>query len=387
MLRVHLASVANVRAMAAEEARDSRGRVVVSSVVDHSSERGRKPGTLRPRVAVGSLTPISVAELCAGTTHTGRILRGTLVAPPFVMSGAMTVLEDAHGRLMKLAVYNTVPAHGLTMAQRNAAAEALLPVGASVAIVEPFFKVFMDGTCGVRVDDPRDLVQLEASPAAARDAAAWRVEGNACFRGGQHAEAARCYTAALRALDADGASARLLSGTLCNLAAALLAQPGSGREEAARALLAACAARAVDPESTSKRRFAPRVRWRRWAMRALRAGASRRRAVAAPALRRAMSCWRGCPRAVLTATVRLQSSRSTLPFRKQMRLRWGCCRRALLMCSMLAAQLRSRHAATSGLLPATSARRRMTTWHRCAACSPWLLRCCATAPPAACSWS
>ena len=217
---------------------------------DHAQSSGRKPAALRPRVPLASLAPISVADLQLGTTHVGRVLRGKLAAPANVMKGAMTVLEDAHGRLVLLAVYNMLPA-GLGMRELHQVADVALAEGASVAVIEPFFKRFADGTCGVRVDDPRDLVHLDAQPDA-RDAAAWKEEGNVSFRGGQYAEAERCYSAGLGALD-EGA-ARLLSGSLSNLAAALLAQPGAEGATAARALLCASAAAAVDA-NYAKARF------------------------------------------------------------------------------------------------------------------------------------
>lgn len=242
LLRAHMGNVERMRGGAAND------EYMVAH--DHSGASGRKPAKLQPRVPLASLTPISVAELQLGTTHKGRILRGTLVAPAAVMKGAMTVLEDAHGRLVLLAVYNMLPEReGMRLVHR--AADVALPKGAAVAVIEPFFKRFMDGTCGVRVDDPRDLVHMETPPQA-RDAASWKEEGNTCFRGGQHSEAERCYTAALRALD-EG-EAKLLSGSLGNLAAALLAEPDAARGPTIQALLCAAAASAVDA-TYAKARF------------------------------------------------------------------------------------------------------------------------------------
>ena len=82
----------------------------------------------------------------------------------------MAILEDERGCLLKLAVYNALPP-GPPSGAQLAAADALLPEGAAVCVTNPFYKCFADGTLGVRVDDPQDLVLLGVS-ASCRDRAA-----------------------------------------------------------------------------------------------------------------------------------------------------------------------------------------------------------------------
>jgi tetratricopeptide (TPR) repeat protein len=192
-------------------------------------------------------------ELRLDMRHAGRVLRGKLVVPAVAMTSAMSIMEDERGRLLKLAVYNALPS-GAPDAGTLAAASALLPEGATVAVLEPFYKRFADGTLGVRVDDPRDLVLLAAPGApAGGDPAALKEQGNAAFRAGRPADAELRYSEALRALDASGfEGASLLSPTLANLAASLL---GIGGDEGARgALLVASVAAAVD-SGYAKARF------------------------------------------------------------------------------------------------------------------------------------
>ena len=160
------------------------------------------------------------------------------------MASAMAILEDERGCLLKLVVYNALPP-GPPSGAQLAAADALLPEGAAVCVTNPFYKCFADGTLGVRVDDPQDLVLLGVSASAAGgDHGALKELGNAAFRAGLHAEALERYSEALRALDASGPDgARTLSPTLANLAASLLSAPlGAARD----ALLVASSAAAVD---------------------------------------------------------------------------------------------------------------------------------------------
>lgn len=200
-------------------------------------------GSTRP--ALASLAPVTREEMRLDTRHVGRVLRGKVITPAVAMTSAMAIVEDERGRLLKLAVYNCLPpeAAGQT---KLAVADVLLPEGALVAVLEPFYKRFADGTFGVRVDDPRDLVLLGA-PAmrAGTDHLALKEQGNTAFRAGQLANAELRYTEALHALTASGqADSSALSPILANLAAALL---GMRDNDAARsALLVASAAAAVD---------------------------------------------------------------------------------------------------------------------------------------------
>ena len=202
-----------------------------------------RASSIRP--ALASLAPVTRGELCLDTRHVGRVLRGKVITPALAMASAMALVEDERGRLLKLAVYNCWPP-GAAGQAKVASADALLPEGASVAVLEPFYKRFVDGTFGVRVDDPRDLVLLSAPAVRVGvDHVALKEQGNTAFRAGRLADAELRYTEALCALTASGqADSSALSPILANLAAALLSMGGD--EGARSALLAASAAAAVD---------------------------------------------------------------------------------------------------------------------------------------------
>ncbi|GLC48877.1 Mitochondrial import receptor subunit TOM70 [Pleodorina starrii] len=189
-----------------------------------------------------SCTPISVSELRVGVTHRGRVLRGKLIARPVLMTGLSTLLEDENGDVVRLAVYNLIPALG-GLAGMVAGAKAL-PEGRAVAVLEPFFKRMADGTTGVRVDNPLELVFLDSLDPA--DAASLQDDGRRHFQAAEYDAAETCYSRALlRMPDAGATGTDLLVIVLNNLSAALL-----NLGDAPAALHAAAAAAAVRPDGS-----------------------------------------------------------------------------------------------------------------------------------------
>jgi hypothetical protein len=131
---------------------------------DNSSAETRKApssaASSATHAARSRLAAVPVAALRVGETHAGRVLRGRLLVPPLLLTSVFTLLEDDAGDVVKLSLYNAVPPSG-SGARRAAAAQRVLPRGAVVEVVEPFFKQFADGTYGVRIDDPRQLSILD----------------------------------------------------------------------------------------------------------------------------------------------------------------------------------------------------------------------------------
>ncbi|GIL57423.1 hypothetical protein Vafri_12656, partial [Volvox africanus] len=120
----------------------------------------------------------------------------------------------------------------------------VLPEGRPMAVIEPFYKVMMDGTPGIRVDNPREVVLMDSLASA--DAATLMEDGRRHFGAAEYEAAANCYSRALlRMPDAAGAGSDLLITSLNNLSAALLKL---GDAEAA--LLCAAAAAAVQPDNS-----------------------------------------------------------------------------------------------------------------------------------------
>eukprot|EP00899_Mesostigma_viride_P004948 jgi/Mesvir1/14454/Mv11502-RA.1 len=67
------------------------------------------------------------------------------------MASVMLIVEDGQVDIANLAIYGT----GM---QSRSAAEQIFAKDAQLAIREPYFKVRVDGTPGIRVDDPSDIV-------------------------------------------------------------------------------------------------------------------------------------------------------------------------------------------------------------------------------------
>jgi hypothetical protein len=102
--------------------------------------------------AISTLRPIDITDLQAGATHKGRAVFCRIASRVYRMNSAMVLVEDDSG-LTDLAIYGLSDGAQLTPGRR-------------IAIVEPFFKIRSDGTPGIRVDDPADLV-LDVEPPVA----------------------------------------------------------------------------------------------------------------------------------------------------------------------------------------------------------------------------
>lgn len=152
----------------------------------------------------------------------------------------MTLMVDKRGDIMHYSQYNQLPG-GVTGAQAQPLADARFPRGTTIAIAEPYLKVFWAGTRGVRVDTPADLrivpgalhssaPQPSALPAALRDAKRFMDDG----------QPAAAFETCLTALQRPDEPATLFAATvLSNMAQALLYMrlPALALQYAAVALL------------------------------------------------------------------------------------------------------------------------------------------------------
>ena len=96
-------------------------------------------------VPLSSLRSISLSELEVDKTHRGCAVYCRIASRVIMMSSAMVLVEDDNGAIISLAVYGAL--------NRNELKE-----GRTIAIKEPFYKMRSDGTEGIRVDDPFDIV-------------------------------------------------------------------------------------------------------------------------------------------------------------------------------------------------------------------------------------
>jgi hypothetical protein len=99
------------------------------------------------------LSPMQISELhtTLGRRAEGRVLFGTLCAPPARMKGVQLVLADKRGLAVKLSLYN-VP--GVESSHWR----ECFPEGLQLGIREPFLKRSADSQLMVRVDHAADLI-------------------------------------------------------------------------------------------------------------------------------------------------------------------------------------------------------------------------------------
>ena len=95
-------------------------------------------------IPLQSLKPIKIADLETGITHRGRVVYCKIVSQVLEMNSKAVLVEDGSD-LKPLAIYGSIDTRKL---QENR----------SLAIIEPFYKIRADGTKGIRVDNPNDLV-------------------------------------------------------------------------------------------------------------------------------------------------------------------------------------------------------------------------------------
>lgn len=133
---------------------------------------------------VADLRHISVASLRLDQRHKGFKVEGTVFCKATRQVAVQVLLEDVKNtsHAVKISMYNLVPASARMSQVRH-----LLPEGTKLAIKDPYYKVFLDGTSGIRVDNPADVVFVarvdeESFPDEAAGFEHNKTKGNKAFR-------------------------------------------------------------------------------------------------------------------------------------------------------------------------------------------------------------
>eukprot|EP00933_Yihiella_yeosuensis_P032668 TRINITY_DN2628_c1_g1_i1.p1 TRINITY_DN2628_c1_g1~~TRINITY_DN2628_c1_g1_i1.p1 ORF type:complete len:1082 (+),score=226.59 TRINITY_DN2628_c1_g1_i1:42-3287(+) len=136
-------------------------RAKVDWVVDeYEKQKGKQKGNTHcnrrkvqeSKAQLGALKPIRIDDLRLGVVHRGRVLYCTTVVKCGLWQAVSVLVEDSDQNLVSLAVYNVPAVKDVFEAQE------WLPEGTKLSIIEPFFKTRADGTPGIRVDNPDDIV-------------------------------------------------------------------------------------------------------------------------------------------------------------------------------------------------------------------------------------
>lgn len=108
-----------------------------------------------------SALPISIAKLSLDTTHHGRVLRGTLIVDPAVYTAVQSLIQDDAGDVRNISFYSDAIKSCESFPEKWMMAHAQFPKGAKVAVLEPYYKVAIDMTHALRVDNMADVRFLD----------------------------------------------------------------------------------------------------------------------------------------------------------------------------------------------------------------------------------
>lgn len=122
---------------------------------------------------------IPLCKLRIETHHRGQAILVKTISHAYRGVAAVSVVEDEHGEVDKLALYN----HSETSVLSN------LPEGCVVIVKEPYYKIngaSVDGDFMISVDHPSDVLLLRQNdpiiPSALRpDAEEWKKAGERAF--------------------------------------------------------------------------------------------------------------------------------------------------------------------------------------------------------------
>mmetsp|Transcript_86129 Transcript_86129/g.152156 ORF Transcript_86129/g.152156 Transcript_86129/m.152156 type:complete len:843 (-) Transcript_86129:163-2691(-) len=177
------------------------------------------------------LRKVMIKDLDLFRSKTGARLDGSLKTKPMYAAGCVaTVIEDDEGDVIRLGLYNMVGA----TSQANS--EKLFPDDMKLTIMEPYLKIMADGSLGVRVDNPAEVISHKQG---SEGIAELKRSGNDAFAAGDFELAVLRYEEALHHQEAENVHV-----ALSNRAQAYLSD-----EQAANALTDAAAALLLRPKS------------------------------------------------------------------------------------------------------------------------------------------
>ncbi|KAE9080508.1 hypothetical protein PF005_g22827, partial [Phytophthora fragariae] len=162
--------------------------------------------------SLGRLTPMIAKELDLGTTHRGRYLCGWVAVDDAFsgISATSLLLEDVTGYLVEIAVYG-LGDPSLPSYQRQSLMASRFPKGKPIVVFEPFYKIRLDGSLGIRVEEPTEIAPWQAVPT---DLKTWKNLGNKFFSGLRSQNAAcgalSCYERALQTVQPEAHSIAVL---------------------------------------------------------------------------------------------------------------------------------------------------------------------------------
>ncbi|KXH44961.1 TPR domain-containing protein [Colletotrichum salicis] len=149
--------------------------------------------------SVEELSPMRLDELLVENHHEDKYLVLRTIAHPYSGAGTITIVEDQHGSVDKMALYN----------QGNSTILQSIPEGSVVLVKEPYYRFSGDNDFMLCIDHPSDILLLRQGPDDAfipeafravpesEIAADWKTAGDRAFISKNLPLAVANYTRAL----------------------------------------------------------------------------------------------------------------------------------------------------------------------------------------------
>ena len=102
------------------------------------------------------------------------------------MNASHSLIEDHNGDITHVSFY------GLIDPCTPQVANSIVPKGTKLIIAEPYFKMAMDGTQVIRVEDPNDVI-FASELALPKSALEFKEEAAKFYRAGDYKEAVICF--------------------------------------------------------------------------------------------------------------------------------------------------------------------------------------------------
>jgi tetratricopeptide (TPR) repeat protein len=162
-----------------------------------------KPGS-NATATWDKLKKIEIQDLTLFGTSWKCFLEGKIIGEAILpIVGGTVLIQDSSDNVLLVCFYNLLP-EGVRGVDAEILLQEKFPMGATIRVVEPFLKIFRDGSRGIRVDNPADIevetmtTKLEISNASLE---AKKNQGNEFVKKKQYSAAMEVYIGALNATE------------------------------------------------------------------------------------------------------------------------------------------------------------------------------------------
>lgn len=158
--------------------------------------------TTKANCDITNLSKINIKDLKIEQTHFGKYMILKIIERPFKRNAIQFILEDENKDYICLSIYNYEKKHYFSSYHEI---DLIFPINSYILIFEPFFKVYVSLSSGLRVDDPEEIMLFKNlsefhfflnSNTISSDMDL-KMQGNKFISEGQYAKAVVCYKQAI----------------------------------------------------------------------------------------------------------------------------------------------------------------------------------------------